>query len=448
MKRSVLNFAVSGLALAVTMVGCKPAATGSHVASASASVPRGDAPSLVAKAQAAARSGNFAAAIPLAERAVELAPQDAGYRQLLGETYLRNGRFQSAASAFTDALSLDPGNARAALSLALAEVATGDSRTAIAQLDSLDDRASPADRGLAYALAGKPHRAIALLEPAAREPHADGRVRQNLAFAYALAGEWEKARAVAAQDISPAELGPRLEQWAAFAQADSGQQRVASLLRITPSQDPGQPERLALVPVSNGTALAAADPAPATPAPAAEPAQVNLASSEAPEWVSARNAELQPKAQAPVEQTRPVYAQAVQSLVAPQPGIARRRAAPIAAVAQTLRANSPSFAQARPENAGRFAVQLGAFSSAPAVERAWASLYKRYGFGDHTPLSTTVSIPGKGKFHRLSVAGFGNRGEADKVCRTVRARGGVCFVRAVAGDAPTQWASRYTTRAG
>jgi Flp pilus assembly protein TadD len=444
MNKSVLKFAVSGLALAVTMVGCKPAATGGHVASASASVPRGDAPTLVAKAQAAAQRGDFAGAVVLAERAVELAPQDAGYRLLLGESYIRNGRFHSAASAFTDALSLDPGNVRAGLSLALAEIAIGDSGSALAQLDALDDRSHAADRGLAYALAGQPQRAIALLEPAAREPRADGRVRQNLALAYAIAGNWEKARAIAAQDVAPAELGPRLEQWAAFAQAGSGQQRVASLLRVTPSQDPGQPERLALVPIQNGTALAAAEPA----GPAAEGAQVNLASSEAPEWVSARNTSEQPGAPAVVEQTRPVYAQAVQTLVTPQPGMARHPAAPIAAVGQSLRADGPNLAQARFEGTGRYAVQLGAFSSAPAVERAWASLYKRYGFGDHTPLSTTVSIPGRGKFHRLSVAGFANRGEADALCRTLRARGGVCFVRAVAGDAPTQWASRYSTRQG
>jgi Flp pilus assembly protein TadD len=445
MTSKMMKFAVSGLALAVTMVGCKPAATGGHVASASAAAPRGDAKTLIAKAQAAAQRGDFAGAVALAERAVELAPQDAGYRMLLGESYIRSGRFHSAAAAFTDVLSLDPDNARASLSLALADIASGDSAGAIARLDALDSDTHAADRGLAYALAGQPQRAIALLEPAARRGNADGRLRQNLALSYALAGDWEKARAVAAQDVSPADLNARLEQWAAFAQSGSGQTRVASLLRITPAEDPGQPERLALVPTGNATAFAAAEPVPAAPVAAAAPVQL-AASSDTPAWVSARNAD----ASAPVaeEQTKPVYAEAIQSLVTPEPAVLTRSPAPHASVAPTFQPAVRAVAPAHIAKPGRFAVQLGAFSSASGVERAWASLYKRYGFADHTPLSTKVTLPGKGTFHRLSVAGFENRDEALRVCGAVRARGGVCFVRAVAGDAPTQWASRYATRAG
>jgi cell division septation protein DedD len=94
---------------------------------------------------------------------------------------------------------------------------------------------------------------------------------------------------------------------------------------------------------------------------------------------------------------------------------------------------------------GRFVVQLGAFNSASGVERAWASAYKRFGFNGHTPLSTTVKMRG-GTFHRLSVAGFQSHNDATKVCKTVKSRGGVCFVRALAGDAPVRWASRYTGR--
>jgi hypothetical protein len=51
-----------------------------------------------------------------------------------------------------------------------------------------------------------------------------------------------------------------------------------------------------------------------------------------------------------------------------------------------------------------------------------------------------------GTFHRLSVAGFQSHGDASRVCQKVRSRGGACFVRAVAGDAPVRWASRYTGR--
>ena len=45
-------------------------------------------------------------------------------------------------------------------------------------------------------------------------------------------------------------------------------------------------------------------------------------------------------------------------------------------------------------------------------------------------------------FYRLSVGGFASRAEASELCRQVKAKGGDCFVRGVAGDAPMQWVSR------
>ncbi len=98
-------------------------------------------------------------------------------------------------------------------------------------------------------------------------------------------------------------------------------------------------------------------------------------------------------------------------------------------------------------DSGRFAVQIGAFSKSANVERAWAEELKRFGFVQLTPFSTTIDIPGKGILHRLSVAGFTSRAEADRTCGSIRAKGGACFVRAVAGDEPTRWASRYTHKA-
>ena len=71
-------------------------------------------------------------------------------------------------------------------------------------------------------------------------------------------------------------------------------------------------------------------------------------------------------------------------------------------------------------------------------------MLKRFGFADLTPLSTTVAVPGRGTLHRLSVAGFASREAAGRTCRSIRARGGACFVRTVAGDAPVRWASRYS----
>jgi hypothetical protein len=72
-------------------------------------------------------------------------------------------------------------------------------------------------------------------------------------------------------------------------------------------------------------------------------------------------------------------------------------------------------------------------------------MMKRFAFAELTPLSTTVSVPGRGTLHRLSVAGFASRSAAASTCRTIQARGGACFVRTVAGDSPVRWASRYVT---
>jgi Flp pilus assembly protein TadD len=467
MKNSVaLKFAVSALAIGATMVACKPAAE-SRVASASSKAPKAErqAAELYAQAQAAVAKGAFAEGLGFAERAVELSPRDVGYRMILADLYLKNGRFQSAETTFDDVRMLDPGNRRAAFNIALARIALGRPAGAVAELDHIAETASPADIGLAYALAGEPRRAIELLEPAARAPGANGRVRQNLALAYALAGDWDKARVTAAQDVSPAELAGRLQQWAALAQPGGGAAQVATLLGVTPAVDVGQPVRLALAaPPAEPTAFAAAEPlpepapetvpvaspalaeaVPATPEPQAEP--VRTASTDLPQWVSERAAaEAEAPAPAPVEETRPVYAEAVQALVTPQPAVLTASAPAIETPARRFEAPRRRPAAERQSGPGRFAVQLGAYSSAASVERAWAQMLKRFGFQDLTPLSTTVQMPGRGTLHRLSVAGFASRDAAGRTCRSIQAKGGACFVRTVAGDAPVRWASRYASR--
>lgn len=468
MKNSVaLKFAVSALAIGATMVACKPAA-GSRVASASAKAPKAEqqAAELAARAQESVQKKAYAEGLGFAERAVELSPRDVGYRMLLADLYLKNGRFQSAETTFDDVRTLDPGNQRAAFSIALARIALGRPAGAVAELDRLAETAAPADIGLAYALAGEPRRAIELLEPAARAPGATGRIRQNLALAYALAGDWEKARVTAAQDVSPAELGGRLQQWAALAQPGGGAAQVASLLGVAPAADVGQPVRLALAaPQPEPNALAAAAPPPepapetvpfaspalaeaapaATPEPPAEP--VRMASTDLPSWVSERAAaEADAPAPAPAEETRPVYAEAVQALVTPQPVVLTASAPAIETPARRFEAPRRRISAPVQAGPGRFAVQLGAFGSAAAVERAWAQMLKRFGFQELTPLSTTVQLPGRGTLHRLSVAGFASRDAAGRTCRSIQAKGGACFVRTVAGDAPVRWASRYATR--
>ena len=470
MNSKMLKFAVSSLSLGVTMVACTPAIHAPASASArTVAKSEQQASTWFAKAESAVQAGDVAKALPFAEKAVELSPRDAGYRMMLADLYLKNGRFQSAETTYEDVVSLDPGNVRAGLSIALARIALGRNGGAIAQLDEMNS-APPADLGLAYALAGEVGRAIEILEPAARASDATPRVRQNLALAYAFEGDLQKARMKAAQDVSPSELGTRMEQWASLARPVGAHRQVAAFLGVTPSADEGQPVQLALAaPEPEATAFASAEPAPVgVGGPVVEApveASAETAVAETPAWVSAPAAPSAtftvaapaapsvPAPEAEVEEAKPVYAAAVESLVAPQPTVLRasgpalpapRSFASAPAKAKVrLAAASASVEAPAVRGTGRFAVQLGAFKSAANVERAWAQAYERYGFTGRTPLSTTVSLP-NGKFHRLSVAGFGSRAEAVRVCESVKAKGGACFVRVVAGDAPTQWASRYT----
>ncbi|MDP9404615.1 MAG: tetratricopeptide repeat protein [Actinomycetota bacterium] len=486
MKKAVgFKFVASALVLGLTMVGCKPG--GYRVASTWGKAPQAEegASRLYAAAQHAVQKGDFAEALTLAERAVELAPRDAGYRMLLADLYLKNGRFLSADTAFSDVLSLDTGNSRAALSRALALIAQGKTGEASIELDRLSATAAPADVGLAFALAGQPQRAIEMLEPAARAPEATGRVRQNLALAYALAGEWQKARTVAAQDLSPAELGARLEQWAAFTNPSAPHTQVAALLGVTPVADAGQPIRLALAPSAQNQAFAAATvsraeqasvggplqavPAAPVSAPAPEtevmvavaevPAQPPVALAyEAPEEAPIFAAVTAPEPadlQAPlptassamakheVVQTAQVTA-AVKALV--QPAAHPTRVAALVASAPIKAFDSKSKESAGTRSMSRYVVQIGAYRSPVQVEKAWSQAQRRYRLAEHAPLSTTVSIPGKGVFHRLAVSGFQAPADAARACQSIRGKGGACFVRPTAGDAPARWAARGVGR--
>lgn len=419
MRKSIaLKVAVSPLILGIATVGCASADRNGmfRPVAASAAEQRADTQSAQSFQQAhkLMQTGDFAAALGHAENAVEQSPQDAGYRMLLGELYMKNGRFRSAASAFKDALTLNPENNRGRFNLALAQIASGDRYAALGQLEQLSSTASAADIGLAYALAGQPDRAVAMLEPAARDAAADGRVRQNLALSYALLGDWQRARITAAQDLSPADLLSRMEQWAAFAQPQAAHDQVASLLGVTAVEDAGQPTRLAL-------AIEAQQPVQSAEA----------AAQEAPVYAAAAET---PPAPAPAEYSKPqpAYAEAAApapigvQVVTPEAKVIRTRIAP----------PTPRMA-----SKGRFVVQIGAYDSAKSASTAWSSLQRRYKLSGHAPVTARVSLP-KGVFHRLSVAGFGTQNEAARACQSIKAKGGSCFVRSLSGDAPIRLASR------
>jgi Flp pilus assembly protein TadD len=431
--KSLLKFAVSSLVLGASMVGCKPASEMRPMAiSASAPKTERSAAQAASKATSALAARDGAQAVKFAERAVELSPRDANHRALLGQAYLLAGRFASAEASLQDALSLDPAHGRAALSLALAETALGKADAARATLARAQGVAD-SDLGLAFALAGDTEGALRILEAAARTEGATAKTRQNLALAYALAGRWNEASATAAQDVPANELPSRLMKWAQIARPDGGADKVALLLGVTRATDPGQPVQLALAPIApEPVALAAAEPPPEPIVPE-EAAPVST-----PEPVATAAAE--PQQAAPTSQAAKSIFYATQvpasaPLLRPEPKAARR--APIMATA------APAVRKPSIQRQGKFVVQLGAYSSAQGVQAAWSKIGSgARRLGDHSPSSSTFAMATK-TVHRLSVGGFATREEARNLCNQVKASGGDCFVRGVAGDAPVRWASAH-----
>ncbi|MEP4785205.1 MAG: SPOR domain-containing protein, partial [Erythrobacter sp.] len=216
----------------------------------------------VGKAQSAVASSDAREGVSLAEAAVQAEPRNAQNRALLGASYMKAGRFGSAATSFNDAMALGNTEARTVLSYALAQTANGNSPAALAALKEHRGSIDDADLGLAYALAGEAARGVHVLSNALRNGQSDAKTRQNLAYAYALQGNWRAARLMAAEDVPADQLNERIAEWAANIGPNAYTTRVAKLLNVTPSRDAGQPERLALSGVSSPVKMATA-PAPA-----------------------------------------------------------------------------------------------------------------------------------------------------------------------------------------
>jgi Flp pilus assembly protein TadD len=437
--RAAITLGLSAIALAGTLAGAATQISGMAFASArDESRAERQAASEAGKAQKALAKGQVAVAVMHAEAAVGLRPQVASFRVLLGTSYLKAGRFDSARQSYADAIALEPGNGKAALNLALTQIATGDWGAARRTIDAHTDTISASDRGLAMALAGDPNGAIELLSAAVRSPDADAKTRQNLALSLALAGRWQEAKTMVAVDVSPEEVDQRIMQWAAFARPKSAYDQVASLLGVTPVLDAGQPVALAL----NGTGPAMAVQAVEPIAPVSENAAV--ATVDAPAPVAEVAVAAAPVAVAAVATPAPAFSSVVfaprQEVVQRLPvamATKTRATAPVGSMTARIRTASQSIS-ARPAAKGNYVVQLGAYESAGVAKDAWGRATRRdASFTAHTPSGMNFSSQG-GKFYRLSVGGLA-RADAVALCGSFKAKGGTCFVRLAAGDQVANW---------
>lgn len=436
-----LALAVSTALVSLALAGC-----------ATSAAPRGDVS--FASAQTALTKGQVDKAIAHAEAAVMAEPRNPGFRALLGAAYLENGRFQSAATSFGDALDLGDENPRTVLSFALAKTATGENRTAIDALDEFAKVLDPADLGLALALAGQPERGLHVLINAVRNSEPTPKLRQNLAYTYALAGNWRAARVMAAEDVPVADVDQRLTGWAAMSAPDQYQQRVATMLNITPRADSGQPQGLALanfpsdaMMVAEAAAQASAQmpvqvaakaPAP-SPAPVADSAP-RPAPSPRPEPLAApaasSTATFSQAFDAPTHSSKPRIAGAAASssvtryvsnpVVQQLPAQAQRRA-PVAASRTTP---APVAITTSSDNAANsHLVQLGSYGSKAEATRGWASLSAKFPqLKDHDVVITEALVNGR-SFWRVAAAGFGPN-SAKSLCGTVKSAGRGCFAYA------------------
>lgn len=464
--RSLFQFAAPALILA-TMAGCSGASYSKHVSAAA------DRMSELAAAQAKDAEKAIAArdagkAIAIAEAAVAANPTKADYRVLLGRAYLLGGRYDSARTAFSDALTLGSSDSRAIVNLALVDTAQGRSAEARGLLDEHINQLSAADYGLAMAMAGAPDEAIQVLSQAIHDPNATSRERQNLAYAFALGGHWAEARQVASLDLPPLEAAKRVMGWAETAQPGAESRRVIAMIGVSPrGDDAGLPVRLALAAPGNQPVRLADAAADAAPVAGKGDDQTMLAAyTAAPDYSAPLVAESAPAPRTAVLAS----ASALPSDNIPSPAssdeaatVAAPKAVPASFVpmrrseaVHALKVRLPMVAATEPRaamrpaglwqpvNPGRgssWVVQLGAFTTREGAQASRAVFLKRNAALRAFPMiDSSINLEGRA-YYRVAIAGFGDRAGADALCDRIRARGNHCFVRLGGPEAaPGQWA--------
>jgi Flp pilus assembly protein TadD/cell division protein FtsN len=444
-RNSMLRLTASVLAFGSTMMlgSVSGLAAGTSVVSQAQAARQ--AAGFAAKASKALLKKNPAKAVVFAENAVALQARNADYRMILGQAYIAAGRFQSAEQSFSDTLTLNPEKERAALNLALAQVALGKNDAAQSTLADYRDKLPAADFGLAMALAGNPQEAVRVLEFATRAPDANAKTRQNLALAYALAGRWDNAKVMAVQDLTPDEVDTRLATWAGFARPGGSAKQVAALLGVSPvAADGGQPTRLALASPVAPVAVAAA----AVEAPAPAPVEVAVAEPTPPAPVAIVDTTPAFETPAPVAVAK---AEPVKVAPAPAPKLIRAEPRPVRqAVVQPSRpaalvrpAVAIKAAAFRTTKGGQFVVQIGAFQNASSAERAWTRLSARLDLASYDAVNGAAKAR-NANLVRVAIGSFGSRAEADRLCARIKQTGNVCFVRVQSGDAPARWVQKHT----
>jgi tetratricopeptide (TPR) repeat protein len=390
-------------------------------------------------------------AVDSAERAVAKSPRDAALRVALGHAYLDDGRFESAASAFNDALTLGETGGGAVISLALAQIAAGRGGDAVATLDQWREQIPAADLGLALALAGDGARGVAILEDSIRGGENTAKARQNLAYAYALEGRWREARLMAEQDVPANMIDQRIGEWAVQSQPGDFRKRVAALLSVPLRADKGMPEHLALSPVETEQQFAAASadqalvagelPAASSVAVSAEP---DSSAEAAPAELPSDKVDAAPAASASFQTAFAQVVETTQPRFISQPVV--QAIAPNYVEAATPRLRKAALLRPVAAADCTHLVQLGSFTSEARARQAWTILTRRNpALRGRTMTITPAIVHGK-NYWRVAAGGLDVRGAAG-LCSGIKGRGGACFAYAAKRTLPGALPARGSTPA-
>ncbi len=133
-----------------------------------------------------------------------------------------------------------------------------------------------------------------------------------------------------------------------------------------------------------------------------------------------------PATPAPVVRTQP-RPQPRAEAPAPQPAVTPAPRPQVAAAAPTPRPSTSAPAAGR----GTHVVQVGAFGSNAEAMEQYGALVQKHGnlVGNHAPDVQEAVVKGR-TYHRLRLAGFGDRSAADAACQRLSAAGTDCFVKA------------------
>lgn len=436
-RTRIWAFAITTALASTTLVGCAGKVAPSSAMSAE-------------QARVALAKGKDSRAVENAQAAVLASPRDAQNRALLGAAYIQSGRFGSAETALGDAIKLGDTSSRTVLVYALTQIAAGDDEVALQTLDKYRSKLDPADYGLAVVLAGRPKQGIDVLGRALQNGEDTVKVRQNLAYSFALTGDWRTARLIAAQDLPADQLGQRLGEWAVMANPNMAQQRVASLLGVKLSNDPGQPAELALANFPS-TQMLASEAAAQHAAPATDSKSVELASvsnTELPPEVAAPSATPAPAhsnvaVKLPGFEAKPAPAKAKfaeNEVVQPIPQKVEKPTATIAATHPQAtktapNANAKKFLAAFERKEGNYNIQLGSYFSQDDAEWAWKNFQRLHPeLKGSDKVITKAVVKGK-TYYRVAAGGFA-RSSARQMCSIVKSKGGGCFAYAGSRNLP------------